>query len=236
MDVISQTDGAQQVQSARGFPIRGPGSIEEALSADRFGRYLAWAGGDPERALDLYQLNTRLSEALYPPLQTLEIVLRNRIHGILSVTRKPDWFAEDGLLLVPHQSDQILNARAELVRENKELTPSGVVSSLTFSFWTTLLGPAYETLWQTDLHRIGRREDGKGLRRKDLSGPLTRIRLLRNRIAHHEPILTWNLPAHHAAMVRITFWLSPIATCCCGDIDRFTSIYPADRLWLPRSA
>jgi len=38
--------------------------LEEALSLERFGRYLAWAGGDRARALDLYALNTRLSEAL----------------------------------------------------------------------------------------------------------------------------------------------------------------------------
>ena len=28
---------------------------------------------------------------------------------------------------------------------------------------------------------------------------------------HHEPILAWNLPKHHDAMIRITGWLSPAA-------------------------
>jgi len=133
----------------------------------------------------------------------------------------------EGFLLVPHQSTQIAIATAELVREKKEPTPGGVISALTFSFWTTMLGPAYKTLWQTDLHRIGRREDGK-----DFSGPLTQIRLLRNRIAHHEPILAWNLPQHHASMVRMTFWLSSPAAGWCGRLDRFDTLYPSDRLRL----
>jgi hypothetical protein len=47
------------------------------------------------------------------------------------------------------------------------------------------------------------------LRRKDFSGPLTPIRILRNRIAHREPILAWNLARHHAAMRRLIQWLSP---------------------------
>ena len=59
-------------------------SFEAAISAERFGRYLDWASGDRDQALDLYALNIRLSEALYPPLQMLEVVLRDRIHAILA--------------------------------------------------------------------------------------------------------------------------------------------------------
>jgi hypothetical protein len=98
-----------------------------------------------------------------------------------------------------------------------------------------MLGTPYENLWQTDLHRVGRREDGKGLRRKDLSGPLTPIRLLRNRIAHHEPILTWDLPKHHDAMLRITAWLSPVAAAWCRSLDRFDQIYPPGRIALQQA-
>jgi hypothetical protein len=161
-----------------------------------------------------------------------EVALRNRIHAVLSQARQPAWFSEDGFLLVPHQMVQIETATSELVREKKEPTPAGIVSALPFNFWTTMPGPAYETLWQTHLHRIGLRENGKGLRRKDFSAPLTPNGMLRNRIAHHAPILAWNLPQHHAAMVRITFWLSATAAGWCGNLDRFELVYPLARLRL----
>lgn len=206
--------------------------LEEALSLERFGRYRAWAGGDHARALDLYALNTRLSEALYTPLQMLEVALRNRIHAVLSVSLQPRWFEAPKFLAVPHQNEQVVEALADLAREGKEATPGRVVAALTFSFWTTMLGAPYENMWQTDLHRIGRRDDGKGLRRKDLSGPLTPIRLLRNRIAHHEPILTWDLPKHHDAMLRITGWLSPVAAAWCRSLDRFDQVHPSERIIL----
>lgn len=61
--------------------------LEAALSLERFARYREWADGDRARALDLYTLNTRLSEALYTPLQILEVVLRNRIHTVMSEAR-----------------------------------------------------------------------------------------------------------------------------------------------------
>lgn len=57
------------------------GGFEQALSLERFGRYLDWAAGDGMRAIELYTLNTRISESLYTPLQMLEVALRNRIHA-----------------------------------------------------------------------------------------------------------------------------------------------------------
>ena len=210
--------------------------VEEALSLERFGRYLAWANGDRARALDLYALNMRLSEALYTPLQMLEVALRNRIHAVLSASVQPRWFEAPGFLAVPHQNEQVAEALADLTRERKEPTPGRVVAALTFSFWTTMLGTPYENRWQTDLHRIGRRDDGKGLRRKDLSGPLTPIRLLRNRIAHHEPILAWDLPKHHDAMLRITGWLSPAAAAWCRILDRFDQVHPPERIELHQTS
>jgi len=210
--------------------------LEVALSLERFGRYLAWAGGDRAQALDLYALNIRLSEALYTPLQMLEVALRNRIHAVLSASVQPRWFEQSGLLAVSHQNEQVAEALADLTRERKDPTPGRVVAALTFSFWTTMLGAPYENLWQTDLHRIGRRHDGKGLRRKDLSSPLTPIRLLRNRIAHHEPILAWNLPKHHNAMLRITGWLSPAAAAWCRALDRFDQVHPTERITLQQAS
>lgn len=210
--------------------------VEEALSLERFGRYLAWASGDRARALDLYALNMRLSEALYTPLQMLEVALRNRIHAVLSASVQPRWFEVPGFLAVPHQNEQVAEALADLARERKEPTAGRVVAALTFSFWTTMLGTPYENRWQTDLHRIGRRDDGKGLRRKDLSGPLTPIRLLRNRIAHHEPILAWDLPKHHEGMLRITGWLSPAAAAWCRTLDRFDQVHPPERIELHQTS
>ena len=55
--------------------------LEDALSHDWFETYLQWAGRDRERAVELYTLNARLSEALYTPLHIVEVTLRNRIQG-----------------------------------------------------------------------------------------------------------------------------------------------------------
>ena len=195
--------------------------FEQALSLERFGRYLDWAGGDRAKAIELYTLNTRLSENFYTPLQALEVALRNRIHSVMTQARHEGWFHEDGMLLAEKQPDQLAQAIDDIQREGKEATPGRIVAALTFSFWTAMFGKDYETLWQTTLHRIAARPDGKGLKRKDFSGPLTPIRVLRNRIAHHEPIIAWNLPKHYDKIIELTGWLSPVAAEWCTANSRF---------------
>jgi hypothetical protein len=200
--------------------------IEEILSHERFATYLRWAAGARDRAVELYTLNAKLSESLYTPLQMLEIALRNRVDQVMANAFGDLWFDLPEYQANIRQVDMLGRVRMDLAAERKTETPGAIVAALTFGFWTSMLGGEYENLWQTTLNRIARRDDGKGLRRKDLSAPLTPIRILRNRIAHHEPILHWDLPRHYEAIVRTTGWLSPIAAAWCRDHSRFESLYP----------
>ena len=203
--------------------------LEQALSVERFARYLEWARGDRRLAIELYTLNTRVSESLYTPLQMLEVALRNRIHGVMTASHQDLWFCDAKIVLVDHQAEQVAKAVRHLESEGKEMTPGRIVAALTFSFWTSMFSPVYETLWQTSLHRIATRPDGRGLRRKDFSSRLRPIRTLRNRIAHHEPIIMWNLRRHHQNMMDMTEWLSPPAAAWCRLNCRFGEVYSADR-------
>ncbi len=201
-----------------------PDEIETALSLERFGRYVAWAEGDRRRAVRLYSLNARLSEALYIPIHGLEIALRNRIHTVMAEADGDRWFEADGVLLIARQKEQVARAVSEIEETGKEATASRMVAALTFSFWTSMLAPAYEPLWRSTLNRIAETSEGKRLARKNFSRPLTQIRILRNRIAHHEPILHWNLAKHHRTLVELTQWLSPSVSQWVATIDRFGAV------------
>ena len=208
--------------------------FESTLSTERFARYLDWAEGDRERALELYALNTQLSEALYTPLQILEVTLRNRIHTVLADSLDERWLSDEGFLVLEHQRLQLARALQELQGIGREPTPSRIVAALTFSFWGSMLSPRYEVLWQTTLHRIAQREDGRGLRRKDLASPMAPIRILRNRVAHHEAIIYWDLPKHYANIVQLTYWLSPAAGNWGERFSRFPEVYPDGGIALNR--
>jgi hypothetical protein len=208
--------------------------MEAALSLERFARYVAWANGDRDQALALYTLNTRVSEAFYIALQTLEISLRNRVNGVMSTLHGERWFDDSAVILIDHQRAQAADAIADLEEEGKEPTAGRVIAALSFSFWTTMFSPAYEPLWRSTLHQIASRE-GRGLNRKDFSRPLTQVRVLRNRIAHHEPILHWDLRRHHRAVMDLTQWLSPPAFSWSEPIDRFEKVYPMGGVILARN-
>lgn len=215
--------GIMAIDDDRPFP-----GIEDTLSADRFGTYLGWAGGDRNKAVVLYTLNTLLSESLYTPLHMLEVALRNRIHQVMSMAHGDTWFdmPEHQANLI--QADMIAKARKELAEQGKDDTPARIVAALTFGFWTAMLGKEYENLWQTTLKDIAKREDGKGLRRKDFTKSLGAIRTLRNRLAHHETVLHWDLRKHHANILQLTGWLSPVAADWCKACGRFESLYPEE--------
>ena len=60
------------------------GKVEELVSERRFRVYLERCNGNENAAIAYYEANVAVSEESYVCLQSLEIVLRNKIHRILS--------------------------------------------------------------------------------------------------------------------------------------------------------
>lgn len=204
--------------------------FETALSPERFARYVNWAGGNRARALELYSLNTKLSESLYTPLQALELALRNRIHAVMSETFSDRWLESEEIILIANQRRQIAEAKCELERDKpgSSTIPGKIVAAVSFSFWTAMFSKDYETLWRSHLNAIASKVDGKGYLRKSFSRPLGRIRTLRNRIAHHEPILHWRLQDHFEEIMDLTAALSPPVAEWCRETQSFVAVFPAN--------
>lgn len=181
-----------------------PPDVSEALvasmSAPRFGRYLE-AAGTPERAWRLYAWNTAVSAAFYGPLQTLEITLRNGIDRALSMRYGSRWFDEHRLLR-PNDRRTVAEATRQLHDWGKKPTAGRVLANLPFGFWVGLFATGYDgTLWRTDLHAIF---PPKVRHRQKLFADLDRLRTLRNRIAHHEPVFQRHLQADYRQILVIT--------------------------------
>lgn len=207
-------------------------NLKDILSVDRFGRYLQWSGQDELRAYELYALNTQLSESLYTPLQMLEIALRNSIHRVLTASYSEYWFDNSQVISNSRQQADIQNVKQTLRRNNLNQNPADIIASLTFGFWGTMLNRNYESLWRSDLHKIAIKDNGRRFARRNLADPISRIRKLRNRIAHHEPIIHWNLPRYHEEILNVTRWLSPAAENWSRYHSRFDGLYPDSQIEL----
>ena len=64
--------------------------LEHLFSKSRLETYYRIFPSDKEKAIAYYQINTQISESLYPLLSNFEIVLRNSIHNSFSIHFKSE--------------------------------------------------------------------------------------------------------------------------------------------------
>ena len=196
-------------------------TIEQALSVERLERYNRWAGGDQEQAFLLYTLNVQVSEALYIPLHTVEITLRNAIHDALTTAYGSQWYANAKVPIDEYQRQKI----EETIRKRRKTPTDGqVVSDLMFGFWSAMFGRDKHALWGKCFRPMF--DAGFPLQRKQVASRLDRIRLLRNRVAHHEPIIQLDLQGIHSEIREIIGWLSTDALQWNDQRSRFFTVHP----------
>lgn len=104
----------------------------------------------------------------------------------------------------------VATARERATRWGKTLELEGkVVAELSFGFWRYLVAKRYQTTawpalqWAFPLHSAG-----GSTPRGEVEDRMQRIHVLRNRIAHHEPIFRRNLSHDHADMLTLVGWIS----------------------------
>ncbi len=179
-------------------------ALFSATSSERLTRYMRLAGGDRRRALQQYAYNAALGSAFHGPLQTLEVTLRNSMHTAMTERFGAMWFELPAL--EQPQQNAVNDAKERLSWEKGPQDPGRLVAALSFGYWVALFAKRYEaSLWRPSLHRcFSPRQD-----RRRLHDQLNRLRRLRNRIVHHEPILHWDLPSDHDLILWTLNLLSP---------------------------
>ncbi|MBZ6261120.1 hypothetical protein KVH22_37015 [Streptomyces olivaceus] len=193
------------------------------LSWPRLRRYIRAAHGDADVAARLYWWNIQVSGALIGPLHCLELALRNALHeGMARQYGRPDWWK------VAPLSDRgaELVQKAQRTRRRRPRTPDDVVAELTFGFWVSLMAKGYDRhFWVPALHRAFPHYQGS---RDDLHDALESLRLLRNRVMHHEPVHHRDLAADHAKIYRVLGYLSAELAKEAAAMDRTPEVL-ADR-------
>ncbi|OIX93108.1 hypothetical protein BFS14_19515 [Serratia fonticola] len=179
-------------------------NIKNCLSVARIGAYEVFVGGAPglmqtEKALNLYMWNAQVSSAFLVPLHVCEVVIRNAIADVLETVYGPRWPWSVGFersLPIPlhgyKPKDDLVNAR------RNQPTTGKVIPELKFVFWQKMLTSRFDNrLWNNHIAIAFPNSVGLGLRsdqlRQKLYDDLEVIRKLRNRIAHHEPVISRNL-------------------------------------------
>ncbi len=200
-----------------------------ALSQERLSAYQSRVDdGGNLNLFSHYAWNMALSESLYPILQTLEITLRNAIYeAAKDHFKQGDWFDDPKIIHYHYNQAAIRKAKQSLQRQNKPLEPGRIIAELTFGFWTSLLDKRYEqVLWHQIIKTTFSHMPRTHRTRKNLSQRFNKIRDLRNRVFHHEPIWYWqDLERQHQDMLEALDWISPEMKELVMAVDRFDDVY-----------
>lgn len=186
-------------------------SLQRTVTTERLTRYLGATKQDIPKAVELYEYNVQLSEILYGLLHGLEVTVRNAEHHALTTSYgTPTWYDIAPLSL--YWRDQVANAKAKPGAAGK---PGKVIAELTFGFWVDLTSRSnHNLLWMGK--RLNAAFPHTRLRRDAIHQRLKSVQLLRNRISHHERILTSTKALYNgngtlplAQMLECVEWICP---------------------------
>jgi len=203
------------------------------ISPPRFATYLQATGNDRERALALYEWNLTLSAAFVVPLQVCEVAVRNGVVEAIEMVHGATWPWSNGFLRSlprPRRSFDY-NPEADLRSvAARQPTTGKVVADLKFAFWEQLFTAGQDSrLWNAHL-----RSSFPGIpaslpvpqARATAHSDLKAIRLLRNRIAHHEPIFSRNIADEYQRIHELIAWRSPVAAAWMDRKQEVTALIP----------
>lgn len=143
-----------------------------------------------------------------------------------TVAGADNWY--DILTLDSTSMKNINDAKHKIQKKGKPVTHDRIISELTFSFWTSFLTPRYsQSSFQSKIIKTYFRGVPAAQRNiKYLQTRFDRIRVLRNRVSHHERIIHWkNLSDQHDELLESIKWLDKSSyelDCSC---DRFSKVY-----------
>lgn len=158
------------------------GKVEELVSERRFRVYLERCNGNENAAIAYYEANVAVSEASYVCLQSLEIVLRNKIHRILSEMFETDaWY---DVLLDSEEfkefTGKIIEVKKTLSRKKKDVVPSSIIPEFTLGFWVQLFNAEYQMKLWKPLRNIFVNLPKENKQRHVVSAALNKARNYRN--------------------------------------------------------
>lgn len=112
-------------------------------------------------------------------------------------------------------------ARERVEKAGRSLSHGRIVAELSFGFWWSLLADEYNrTLWEPALCAAF----AGPVRRRRLHSELDHLRVLRNRIAHHEPVYLRDLFADYAKLLDVSGRISPALRRHVQSVSRITRV------------
>ena len=184
--------------------------------------------------IERYIYNLKLSEAFYPALSLLEITLRNKICNAIEKLICKDWLTNElkiQNILENKEYQKLLDSANKIKKAGKTITNDRLVSEMTLGFWIHLCTKSYKPkLWDKkgffELVFPNYTNNGQLRKIAPIQNNLLAILRLRNRIFHHEIIISGKLTPQeqYQIIADMLHLLSNEAELLLQKISRFNDI------------
>jgi hypothetical protein len=199
--------------------------IVSSLSHDRFESYRESSDQDDVDVVARYAWNVAMCAALYPLLNVFEVTLRNRLFQLVnskypSGSRPhntiPCWLDFSTPIITSREVRTVERAKKQLPTprngQARHATTARLVAQLTLDFWVFLFHEPYESghpgavanLWPKLLKSVFPSMAPADRVLTSTLASLEEIRVLRNRVFHHEPIWGSNVLDEATRLVQYT--------------------------------
>ena len=161
-------------------------------------RYLLACHNDTKKAMTLYRYNLQLSQEMFTIISCFEVALRNAVDCHLIQQLGNEWLRNSiqkgGVFTIPHLSkthDIICHAYKKLCAEGT-YSHTKLLAEMEFGVWKYMFSPIQYRVTGRQLLRIfpNKQKSSASIQYNQsyIFNELDKINMLRNRIAHHEPI------------------------------------------------
>lgn len=193
--------------------------LERFLSSARYSRYQQAVQGHPGvTAASLYDWNAHIAHKLMLPLQYAEISVRNAANEALIAEYGDAWVDSARFIRSLPDPSCAYSPRRDLQGVKNSLgsrTSVGkVVAELKLAFWEKLFTQRHDrSLWDSHLVAVFQHAPYRGrnvaVTRNEVRQKIERVRRIRNRIAHSEPIYHYDIENDLSAAMDLIYWRSP---------------------------
>lgn len=198
----------------------GGNDLEAWFSSERMKTYSFHS--NPEA---LYLWNTHVTKAFLEDIQHVEVLLRNQVHSAVSPRYGQRWYAHPAIPFDWQAKKAVKKAERRAGNSRGQTPPPGrVIAELSFDFWAYLFTNTYaSTIWplvrKTLVATRTSRDAGLYVPSlTDFKSEVDVVYKLRNRCAHHEPIIKQDRKCEDAGLDQaqqsiklLATWLDPDA-------------------------
>ena len=186
-------------------------ALTNTVSHPRLGPYLKAAGFDRERAIKLYLWNVAVGQSFHFPLQVFEVALRNSVSAVFASQFGKNWWQKTVAekYLGKRSLEELEKAQKRLVNRGIKPNDNDIIADMSFGFWVSLLASRYNpVIWSKNLGKSFPNMKNKNSQ-KDVYNYANRVLVLRNRIFHHEPIISRDLSFDYSSILTPLNWICP---------------------------